>query len=63
MAEYRGPSTDNEACVISTATGGHHVPDRFATGEGNPDKFGFSKEHVIDGSLDRYTEDTPEGWC
>lgn len=62
MAEYLGPSTDNEARVISTATGGHHVPDTYATGEDNPDKFGDPHSQFIDNSLDIYRGETPEGW-
>jgi hypothetical protein len=59
MAEYLGPATTNKAWVTSTATGGHRVSDRFATGD-DEGKFGHSHEHLIDGDLSRYTEDTPE---
>lgn len=62
MAEYLGPATTNEVEVVSTSTGGHRTPDRYATGHGNEDKFGYSHDHIIDGSLDRYKGETPEGW-
>jgi hypothetical protein len=59
MAQYTGPSTDNEAEMLAT-TVGRTVPDIFAT----DDQCKFQDRHAkkIHNDLSRYTEDTPEGW-
>jgi hypothetical protein len=59
MAEYTGPSTDNEAEVIANMCG-RKVPDIFATGD--QDKFSDPHPKRIHNDLSRYMDDTPEGW-
>lgn len=56
MAEYTGPSTDNEAVVIANMNG-HVVPDRFATDD--QDKFGTPHFKRIHNDLGKYDEDSP----
>jgi len=63
MAEYTGPSTDNEAEMLPQASTGRIVPDTFATDrQDDGDKFGNRHAKVIDNSLDRYRGTNPEGF-
>jgi hypothetical protein len=69
MAEYMGPATDNEACVIANMDG-HKVPDTFATGtdptddrHGNSLKMGNAHAKRIHNDIhQRYGQDTEEGY-
>lgn len=60
MAEYTGPSVPDNAIVISTATAGRIVPDRYATGD-DPEKCQDHHAKLIHGDIhERYGTDTEE---
>jgi hypothetical protein len=69
MAEYTGPATDNEACVIANMDG-RKTPDTFATGtdpmdskHGTSLKMGNGHPKRIHNDIhQRYGQDAEEGY-
>lgn len=65
MAEYTGPSTDNEAVVIAQMDG-HKVPDRYATGDSEDPKHGTDlkmgqahAKRIHNDIYERFGQDSP----
>lgn len=68
MAEYTGPSTENEACVIA-GMDGRKVPDTYATGDSTDAKHGTDlkmgnghPKRIHNDIYRRFGQDTPEGY-